>query len=191
MFSTGYAQCNVCRRVIGLFVQQGNLRCVWFMIRARRLNLEETAISSTCVRLIARPVVQHTCIINPKIFNIRNRMYYSKKPTISSCFLCFYEAIFTKISHFSQGRDLVYNTFVPFNFIPTFFRTRRAKFREQSLFIWWRGWTILGRSVNFLYRYCGGQFLKPLSLGAVNLSLKHLVVKKRKSNKKKTNKINV
>jgi hypothetical protein len=24
-------------------------------------------------------VVQHTCIINPKIFNIRNRMYYSKK----------------------------------------------------------------------------------------------------------------
>jgi hypothetical protein len=29
-----------------------------------------------------------------------------------------------------------------------------------------------------LYRYCGGQFLKPLSLGAVNLSLKHLVVKK-------------
>jgi hypothetical protein len=31
------------------------------MIRARQLNLEETAISSTCVRLIARPVVQHTC----------------------------------------------------------------------------------------------------------------------------------
>jgi hypothetical protein len=26
------------------------------MIRSRRLNLEETAISSTCVRLIARPV---------------------------------------------------------------------------------------------------------------------------------------
>jgi hypothetical protein len=54
-----------------LFVQQGNLWCVWFMIRARWLNLEETAISSTCVHLIARPVVQHTCIIN--IINIRNR----------------------------------------------------------------------------------------------------------------------
>jgi hypothetical protein len=65
---------------------QHTQRCVWFMIRARRLNLEETAISSTCVRLIARPVVQHTCIINPKIFNIRNRMYYSKTHTISSCF---------------------------------------------------------------------------------------------------------
>ena len=103
MFSTEYAQCNVCRRVIGLFVQQGNLRCVWFMIRARRFNLEETAISSTCLRLIARPVVQHTCIINPKIFNIRNRMYYSKKHTISSCFHCLYEAIFTNISHFTQG----------------------------------------------------------------------------------------
>jgi hypothetical protein len=50
-----------------------NLWCVWFMIRARRLNLEETAISSTCVRLIARPVVQHTCIITPKIINIRNK----------------------------------------------------------------------------------------------------------------------
>jgi hypothetical protein len=54
-----------------------------------------------------------------------------------------------------------------------FFRTRRAKLREQSLFIRWRGWTILGGSIFFLYRYCGGQFLKPLSLGAVNLSLKH------------------
>jgi hypothetical protein len=50
-------------------------------VRSRRLNLEETAISSTCVRLIARPVVQHTCIITPKIINIRNRMYYSKKRT--------------------------------------------------------------------------------------------------------------
>jgi hypothetical protein len=30
-----------------------------------------------------------------------------------------------------------------------------------------------------LYRYCGDQFLKPLSLGAFNLSLKHLVVKKK------------
>jgi hypothetical protein len=105
LFSTEYAQCNVCRCVIGLFVQQGNLRCVWFKIRARLLNLEETAISSTCVRLIARPVAQHTCIINPKIFNIRNirnRMYYSKKHTISSCFHCFYEAIFTNISHFNK-----------------------------------------------------------------------------------------
>jgi hypothetical protein len=37
-----------------------------------------------------------------------------------------------------RGRDLAYNTFVPFNFIPTFFRTRRAKLREQSLFIRWR-----------------------------------------------------
>jgi hypothetical protein len=64
------------------------------------VNLEETEI---CVRLIARPVVQHTCIINPKIFNIRNRMYYSKKHTISSCFHCFYDAIFTNISHFTQG----------------------------------------------------------------------------------------
>ena len=51
--------------------------------------------------------------------------------------------------------------------------------REQSIFIRWRGWTILGGSNLFLYRYCGGQFLKPLSLGAVNLSLKHLVVKKK------------
>jgi hypothetical protein len=60
--------------------------------------------------------------------------------------------------------------------------------REQSLFIRWRGWTILGE-VNFvLNRYCGGQFLKPLSLGAVNLSLKHLVVKKIKSKKTKQNK---
>jgi hypothetical protein len=72
LFSSEYAQCNVCRRVIGLFIQQRNLWCVWFMIRARRLNLEETAISSTCVCLIARPVVQHTCIITPKIINIRN-----------------------------------------------------------------------------------------------------------------------
>ena len=79
LFSSEYAQCNVCRRVIGLFIQQRNLWCVWFMIRARRLNLEETAISSTCVRLIARPVVQHTCIITPKIINIRNRKYYFKK----------------------------------------------------------------------------------------------------------------
>jgi 23S rRNA maturation mini-RNase III len=55
---------------------------------ARRLHLEETAISSTCVPLIARPVVQHTCIITPKIINIRNRMYYSKKHT---CFHCFYK----------------------------------------------------------------------------------------------------
>jgi hypothetical protein len=39
---------------------------------------------------------------------------------------------------------LAYNTFVPFNLIPTFIRTRRAKLREQSLFIRWRGWTILG-----------------------------------------------
>jgi hypothetical protein len=55
-----------------------------------------------------------------------------------------------------------------------------AKLREQSLFIRWRGWKILGEGVKFfLYRYCGGQFLKPLSLGAVNLSLKHLVVKKK------------
>ena len=38
----------------------------------------------------------------------------------------------------------------------------------------------------FLYRYCGGQFLKPLSLGAVNLSLKHLVVKKKVKVTKKT-----
>jgi hypothetical protein len=74
-----------------LFVQQGNLWCVWFRIRAHRLNLEETTISSTCVCLIARPVVQHNCIITHKIINIRNRMYYSKKHTIS----CFYEAIFT------------------------------------------------------------------------------------------------
>ena len=50
---------------------------------------------------------------------------------------------------------------------------------EQSLFVKWRGWTIL-RGVNFfLYRYCGGQFLKPPSLGAGNLSLIHLVVKKK------------
>ena len=47
---------------------------------------------------------------------------------------------------------------------------------------------MLGGLKLFLYRYCGGRFLKPLSLGAVNLSLKHLVVKKSKS--KKTNKIN-
>ena len=38
-----------------------------------------------------------------------------------------------------------------------------------------------------LYRYCGDQFLKPLS--SVNLYLKHLVVKK-KVKVKKTNKIN-
>ena len=132
LFSSEYAQGNVWRRVIGLFAQQRNLWCVWFMIRARRLNLEETAISSTCVRLIARPVVQHTCIITPKIINIRNRMYYSKKHT---CFHCFYEAIFTNISHFNKylrGRDLAYNTFVPFNFIPTFFRTRRTKLKRAA-----------------------------------------------------------
>ena len=41
------------------------------------------------------------------------------------------------------------------------------------------------RGVNFfLYRYYGGQFLKRLSLGAVNLSLKHLVVKKKVKVKK-------
>jgi hypothetical protein len=39
-----------------------------------------------------------------------------------------------------------------------------------------------------LYRYCGGQFLKPLSLGAVNLSLKHLVVKKKVKVKKQQTK---
>ena len=40
-----------------------------------------------------------------------------------------------------------------------------------------------------LYRYCGVQFLKPLSVEAVNLSLKHLVVKKKsKSKKNKQNK---
>jgi hypothetical protein len=49
-------------------------------------------------------------------------------------------------------------------------------------------WKILGEVNFFLYRYCGGQFLKPLSLGAVNLSLKHLVVKKIKSKKTKQNK---
>jgi hypothetical protein len=32
--------------------------------------------------------------------------------------------------------------------------------------------------------YCGGQFLKPLSLGAVNLSLKHMVVRKKVKVKK-------
>jgi hypothetical protein len=37
----------------------------------------------------------------------------------------------------------------------------------------------------FLYRYCGGKFLKPLSLGAVNLSLKHLIEKKKSKSKKK------
>jgi hypothetical protein len=36
---------------------------------------------------------------NPKIFNIRNRMYYSKKHTIYSCFHCFYEAVFTNITN--------------------------------------------------------------------------------------------
>ena len=51
-------------------------------------------------------------------------------------------------------------------------------------------WKSLGEGVKFfLYRYCGGQFLKPLSLGAVNLSLKHLVVKKKvKVKKNKQNK---
>jgi hypothetical protein len=61
--------------------------------------------------------------------------------------------------------------------------------REQSLFIRWRGWKMLEGVNKKLYRYCGGQFLKPLSLGAVNLSLKYLVVKK-KLKLKKTNKIN-
>jgi hypothetical protein len=53
----------------------------------------------------------------------------------------------------------------------------------------WRDWKILMGATFFLYRYCGGQFLKPLRLGAVNLYLKHLVVKK-KVKVKKTNKIN-
>ena len=43
---------------------------------------------------------------------------------------------------------------------------------------------MLGGSNFFLYRYSGGQFLKPLSLGAVNLSIKHLVVKKKSKGKK-------
>jgi hypothetical protein len=65
----------------------------------------------------------------------------------------------------------------------------KISFREQSLFIRWSVWTILGGSTICLYRYCGGQFLKPLSLGAVNLSLKHLVVKKKvKVKKTKQNK---
>jgi hypothetical protein len=89
LFSTEYAQCNVCRRVISLFVQQGNLWCVWFMIRARRLNLEETAISSTCVRLIARPVVQHTCSITPKIIKmsglLSNATFIDKAVYHSGC----------------------------------------------------------------------------------------------------------
>jgi hypothetical protein len=46
--------------------------------------------------------------------------------------------------------DLAHTTFVPFNFIPTFFRTRWAKLREQSLFIRWRGWNILGGGQNIL-----------------------------------------
>ena len=62
---------------------KGTCDVSWFMIRTRRLNLEETTISSTCVRLIARPVEQHTCFITPKIINIRNRMYYSKTKTTS------------------------------------------------------------------------------------------------------------
>jgi hypothetical protein len=33
-----------------------------------------------------------------------------------------------------RGRDLAYNTFVPFNFIPTLFRTRRAKLREVIIY---------------------------------------------------------
>jgi hypothetical protein len=40
----------------------------------------------------------------------------------------------------NRSRDLAFNTFVPFNFIPTYFRTRRAKLREQLLFMRWRGW---------------------------------------------------
>jgi hypothetical protein len=54
------------------------------MISARRLNLEQTAISSTCVRLIARPMVQHTCIItlpsSPK--KSRNEVEWDK------CIIC-------------------------------------------------------------------------------------------------------
>jgi hypothetical protein len=41
-------------------------------------------LSNATFRLVARPVVQHTCIITPKIINIRNRMYYSKKNTLAS-----------------------------------------------------------------------------------------------------------
>ena len=101
------------------------------MIRARRFNLEETAISSTCVRLIARPVVQHTCIITPKIINIRNRMYYYKKHTIASMKLFLLTFLILK-SNSGVERDLAYNAFAPFNFIPTFLRTRRAKFKRAA-----------------------------------------------------------
>ena len=41
------------------------------------------------------------------------------------------------------------------------------------------GLKILRGGQKKLYKYCEDQFLKPLSLGAVNLSLKHLVVKKK------------
>jgi hypothetical protein len=97
MFSTGYAQYNVCRRVIGLFVQQWNLRCVWFMIRARRLNLEETAISSTCVRLIARPVVH--AIHADKVFaesGVKGRIII-KSPDTDVLVLCVH--YFSKLQH--------------------------------------------------------------------------------------------
>jgi hypothetical protein len=79
LFSTEYAQCTVCRCVIELFVQQGTCDVSGLWSEPADSTLKKNAISSTCVHLIARHVVQHTCIITPKIINIRNRMYYSKK----------------------------------------------------------------------------------------------------------------
>ena len=77
---------------------------------------------------------------------------------------------------------------VAFDIITTIIvETLSGALGEQSLFVKWRGWKILGGQI-FLYRYCVGQFLKPLSLGAVNLSLKHLVVKKKVKVKKKIKK---
>jgi hypothetical protein len=68
---------------------------------------------------------------------------------------------------------------VAFDIITTIIvETLSGALGEQSLFVKWRGWKILGGQF-FLYWYCGGQFLKAPSLGAVNLAVKHLVVKKK------------
>jgi hypothetical protein len=64
-------------------------------------------------------------------------------------------------------------------------KTQALYIREQSLFIRWRGWKILGGSNKFVYRYCGGQFLKPLQLRGGQFILKTFGCEKKLKVKKK------
>jgi hypothetical protein len=67
------------------------------MIRARRLNLEETAISSTCVRLTARPVALH--LIN------------------NDCSLSFAILVLKKVGMQLNGTNVLYARSLPLSYL--------------------------------------------------------------------------